>query len=41
MAVLIGSRAWDDNFEDAFLGPDWDLVMKKQDFVNFLNGKNI
>jgi hypothetical protein len=41
MAVLIGSRAWDDNFEDAFLGPDWDLVMKKQDFIDFLNGEFI
>ena len=41
MATIIGSRAWDQDYEDSFLRSDWDVVMKKEDFINLLNGKNV
>eukprot|EP00029_Vermamoeba_vermiformis_P008486 TRINITY_DN3987_c0_g1_i1.p1 TRINITY_DN3987_c0_g1~~TRINITY_DN3987_c0_g1_i1.p1 ORF type:complete len:520 (-),score=61.75 TRINITY_DN3987_c0_g1_i1:35-1594(-) len=41
MSLIIGSRAWNQDYEDSYAGSDWDVVVKKQDFINLLNAGNI
>lgn len=38
--MIIGSAAWDQDYDESYLRPDFDLILKKQSFIDLLNGKN-